>query len=95
MKTDQLLLRPSIQLLERLDACVEHYGKRSRNEIAVEVLERYLPLWEAAEQAKHAVINQHLDGVDTSGVYSRGSGKKKGEIGKVLKDAQSRKAKRQ
>lgn len=94
MKTDQLLLRPSIQLLEELDDCVRRYGKRSRNEIAVEVLERYLPLWEEAERAKHAVIDQHLSAVTPSSVYRRGSGKKQGEIEKVLKDARSRKTKR-
>jgi metal-responsive CopG/Arc/MetJ family transcriptional regulator len=88
--TEQLLLRPSVALVEQLDEAVEKFGKRSRNEIAVEILETYFPFWEQAEQAKLDLIEEQRLGV---GVYARGKGSQK-EIEMVKKDAQSHNSKK-
>lgn len=94
-QTEQLLLRPSSELVERLDEAVEKFGKRSRNEVAVEILETYFPFWEQAEQGKRDLVEQQRAVLfeNVSAVYARGKGSRVG-IEKVLRDAQSRKKNR-
>jgi hypothetical protein len=91
--TEQLLLRPSVALVEQLDEAVEKFGKRSRNEIAVEILETYFPFWEQAEQAKLNLIEEQRTGLFGVGAYARGKTTKE-EVERVKKDAQSRKSKK-
>jgi hypothetical protein len=43
--TDQLLLRPDRQLINRLRALAKEFRKPSGNQIALEVVTEYLDLW--------------------------------------------------
>jgi metal-responsive CopG/Arc/MetJ family transcriptional regulator len=94
-QTEQLLLRPSSRLVEKLDEAVEKFGKRSRNEIAVDILETYFSLWAETEQFKLDLVEQQKAELfkNVTAVYARGKGSKAG-VEKVLKDAQSRKKNR-
>jgi hypothetical protein len=64
-ETEQLLLRPSSELVKRLDAAAEGAKRRiiSRNQVALEVLERYLPLWEEVERQLDRAIEAQYDRV--------------------------------
>jgi hypothetical protein len=88
-------------LIADYESAAEDYERRTANEVAAEVLDTYLPFWKQAEEAKRAIIagQQQQAGLTdgslktTGGVYHRGRGNK-GEIGKVTKDAQSRRPKK-
>lgn len=51
-KTDQLLLRPDVDLIAELRALAETYGYESGSKVALEVLERYLPFWIETKKAE-------------------------------------------
>lgn len=92
--TSQLLLRPSEELISRLERAAEAYGYRSRNEVAVEVLETYFEFWELSQQAKQEMIEQQRAVlIEASGVYARGKGSRS-EIERITKNARSRAKKR-
>lgn len=92
--TNQLLLRPSEELINRLERAAETYGYRSRNEVAVEVLETYFAFWEDFQQQKQEMIAQQRTALlGASGVYARGKGSKN-EIKRITKNARSRTKKR-
>lgn len=57
--TEQFLLRLSTDLIRRLETAARRFNRRSRNQVAAEVLEQCLPIWEQAEGAKLAVLEQH------------------------------------
>ena len=82
-------------LVERLNQMARDYNRKSGNQIAAEILEYYADFWEHAEQAKLAMLEQQRAGLarSASGYYNRGKSSK-GEIGKVQKDAISRKKNR-
>jgi hypothetical protein len=95
-KTDQLLLRPPVELIDRLEKAAEKYRKEAsnRNQVAVEVLDQYLEFWEQAEEAKLAVMSQQRAGLlEASQPYMSGRGTK-GEAERVRKDAQAREEKK-
>lgn len=58
-ETEQLLLRLSSELVKKIEAAASRFGHRSRNQVAAEVLELCLPIWEKAEEAKFAVLEQY------------------------------------
>jgi len=92
--TSQLLLRPSEELISRIEKAAEAYGYRSRNEVAVEVLETYFEFWELSQQAKQEVIDQQRAMmIEASGVYARGKGSRS-EIERITRNARSRTKKR-
>lgn len=45
-------LRASVELLDEIARLAQKYGRRSSNQVMVEILENYKDLWAAAEQAK-------------------------------------------
>ena len=45
-------LRASVELLDEIAKLAQKYGRRSSNQVMVEILENYKDLWAAAEQAK-------------------------------------------
>ncbi len=57
MKT-QFKLFLDEEIIGRLEKAANRYGRRSANEVAVEVITQYLDFWEYAESAKHAVFEQ-------------------------------------
>lgn len=61
-QTDQLNLRISVAIIERLSKLAEKFrgDTKKRNEIAVDVLENYLDHWEQAAQMKQNIIRQQL-----------------------------------
>ena len=61
----QLSLTPPAQLLERLEDLAErHKGdRRRRNEVAVEILERYSRHWEQAIKVYEGVIAKQYDDI--------------------------------
>lgn len=92
--TNQLLLRPSEELINRIERAAETYGYRSRNEVAVEVLETYFEFWELSQQAKQEMIEQQRAVlIEASGVYARGKSSRR-EIERITQDARSRAKKR-
>lgn len=58
VETVQYKVRIPEELVERLDALAEKYGRRSGNQVAAEVLEIYTSMWEEAESARMAVIEK-------------------------------------
>ncbi len=92
--SNQLNLRPDDKLLERLDDAISRYGRKSRNEVALEILDTYLPFWEQLEETKLAVLEQQRAGLlEVSQPYMSGRGTK-GEVQRVQKDAQAREQKK-
>ncbi len=57
--TEQFLLRLPADLIRRLEDAARRLKRRSRNQVAAEVLEQCLPIWEQAEGAKLAALEQH------------------------------------
>lgn len=91
--TTQYKIRISEELAERLDRLSTQYGRKSGNQIAAEVLENYLDFWEQAEMAKLSVIEQQREQLEITQPYMSGRGTK-GEVRKVIKDAQARESKK-
>jgi hypothetical protein len=59
-ETEQLNLRPQKKTIEKLQKLADKFFKRSKAEVAVEIIEEYMDLWERAESAKRQVIDgQH------------------------------------
>ncbi len=50
---DQMNVRLPKAVLDRIGRLAEKYGRRSRNQVASEVIEQYLDFWEEIEQAKY------------------------------------------
>ena len=73
------------------EAAAKQFGKRSGNEIAVEVLDKYLDFWIESEVAKAQVFEQQREQLRVSGAYSRGRGE---EARKAQADALSREKKK-
>jgi hypothetical protein len=73
------------------EAAAKQFGKRSGNEIAVEVLDKYLDFWIEGEMAKAQVFEQQREQLGVSGAYSRGRGV---EAQKAQADALSREKKK-
>jgi hypothetical protein len=57
-ETEQLLLRPRKTLIKRLeDAAGKAKRFINRNQVAIEILERYLPFWEEIERQHEAAVD--------------------------------------
>lgn len=54
--TQQFHIRPSREVVNRLEKLSEKFDRDSANQIAVEILRDYADLWEAAEQTKRDTI---------------------------------------
>jgi predicted DNA-binding protein len=76
MKTDQFLLRPSVELIEKLKALADRYSKSSGQQVAVEIIEQYVDFWEEAEEAKQAVIKRQRAAVGERVTKSKGGTKR-------------------
>lgn len=64
-ETASLLVRVPVEVIERIDALTETYGRRSRNEIAADVLETYLPFWEELERDRTASLTRQRSALQT------------------------------
>jgi hypothetical protein len=58
--TKQLLLHLPASLIKRLSDAAELYNYRTGNQVAADVLENCLGIWEQGEQAKLDVFKQYL-----------------------------------
>lgn len=79
------------EIVSLYEAAAKQFGKRSGNEIAVEVLDKYLDFWIEGEIAKAQVFEQQREQLGVSGAYSRGRGE---EAQKAQADALSREKKK-
>ena len=82
MKTDQFLLRLNVELIGKLKALAEKYGKSSGQQVAVEIIEQYVDFWEEAEEAKQEVIRRQRETLEirlkeANGSKGKGASKKK------------------
>ena len=58
-ETEQFNIRPDKTLVERLQKLADKFNRRSKAQIAVEIIEQYIDFWEDAETIKfRAVQNQ-------------------------------------
>ena len=60
---EQMNVRLPKAVLTRIDRLAEKYGRRSRNQVASEVIEQYLDFWEETEQAKREALKQQRAGL--------------------------------
>ncbi|HKP85606.1 MAG TPA: hypothetical protein VJZ26_05900 [Blastocatellia bacterium] len=79
------------EIVNRYEQAADQFGKRSGNEIAAEVLNKYLDFWIEGEMARAQVFEQQREQLRVSGAYSRGRG---GEARKAQADALSREKKK-
>lgn len=94
MAKKQMMLYSDEKLIDRLNSLAVKFGRKSGNFVAIEILEQYADFWEATEEARADIIKQQRAGLhEMTGFYARGKASP-GEIGKVKKDAQSRKKNR-
>ena len=61
--TDQMNVRLPIVVLARIGELAHKYGRRSRNQVASEVIEQYLDFWEETEKAKLEALKQQRAGL--------------------------------
>lgn len=54
--TQQLLLRLPPDLMRRLEEAEKRYGRLSKQQITIEVLDSYLSFWEELEEQRLAMI---------------------------------------
>ncbi len=71
MATKQYKVGVDESLIERYENAAEKYKRRSGNQVASEVLEQYLDLWEQAEQGRLAVISQQRRALSKDKLASR------------------------
>lgn len=59
VSTDQLNLRPYTSTIKRLEELARRYkgDAKKKNEVALEILERYADFWEEAEERQRAFID--------------------------------------
>lgn len=86
-QTDQFLLRLPVDLIKRLEDAARRFGRRSRNQVAAEVLDQCLSIWEQAEAAKLAVLERHR----SLGLQLTGESSKKASAGETVAAAASHK----
>ena len=79
------------EIVGRYERAAEEFGKRSGNEIAAEVLDKYLDFWIEGEMAKEQVFEHQREQLGVSGAYSRGRGR---EARKAQADALNREKKK-
>lgn len=81
MKTEQFLLRPSDDLIERLRKAARMYKRASGQQVALEVIDQYLDFWERAEDKKLQEINRQRESLDTRLLKQANSREGSGESG--------------
>ncbi len=91
MAKDQLKLWLEEDLIQSLQECADRFEKRSANEVASEVLIRYLDFWIESEEAKRAVFERQR--AMATEVYMKGRGSSI-EADRVKRDAQARERKK-
>jgi len=60
---EQMNVRLPKAVIGRIDRLSQKYGRRSRNQVASEVIEQYLDFWEEIEQAKLEALKQQRTGL--------------------------------
>lgn len=56
--TEQVNVRISSETVERIDAAIATYGRRSRNQVCAEIIEFYLPFWEEMEREREVLLGR-------------------------------------
>lgn len=56
INTEQLLLRPRSEFVERLRKAAAEYGYESGNQVAVEILQTYFEFWLEIKNAERAAL---------------------------------------
>jgi hypothetical protein len=57
-KRNQVNLRMTEEMVNKLESAVLKYKQRSLNQVALEILEDYMDFWIQAEEVKHKFIEQ-------------------------------------
>lgn len=57
-ETEQLNLRADIKIIERLQKLADKFNKKSRTQVAVEIIEQYIDFWEQTELVKARAIQK-------------------------------------
>ncbi len=57
-ETEQVNVRLPTEIVERIDAVIATYGRRSRNQVCAEVIETYLPFWEEMERERESLLGR-------------------------------------
>ena len=60
---EQMNVRLPKAVIGRIDRLAQKHGRRSRNQVASEVIEQYLDFWEEIEQAKLEALKQQRTGL--------------------------------
>ncbi len=60
---EQMNVRLPKAVIGRIDRLAQKYGRRSRNQVASEVIEQYLDFWEEIEQAKLEALKHQRAGL--------------------------------
>ncbi|MEW6129611.1 MAG: hypothetical protein AB1757_21400 [Acidobacteriota bacterium] len=89
---DYLTIRLLKTTIKRLNDNAAHFKRRSGREIASEIIEQYLPLWERLEQEKTQEAEKRQNEL-LEYMYTRGQASAK-DVEKVKADVQSRKSKK-
>lgn len=58
MGTTQFNVRISLGLIEKLREAADRFGMKSGNEVAAEIIERYLEFWVATKEAQESLFEQ-------------------------------------
>lgn len=85
-ETEQLNLRADKALVEKLQKLSDKFNRRSKAQVAVEIIEQYLDFWEQAEAIKFRAVQDQRIAVNKA--LGSGNGKEIAARGKDKMTAQ-------